>query len=653
MFLIKLMRKLGKTLRGGAGHREIFLGGLIGVCIGMVPGFNLTLVLGILAFLLLNANVGVAVLGFALGKVLCIVLAPITFEIGYALIHGIGLEGLFRLFADTPVLALLDLHYYCLVGGLPIAAVVGIVFGTLMKRSITALRTGIVEAVERSEKMQKLANNKLVRFVLWLVFGKQKEDMADILAKNQPLLRKSGLALIGGAVVILLVLEFLLLDMGVKAGLEMGLASATGAEVNVDNADLSILGGKLALKGIQVTDAEKPTHNLVQAETVGANLSVSALLAKRYVVDLLEASNVTMDAERAQPGKVHEKKKAEKETEEEPEDSVGKYLEKAKELKKHLKKVREWLDKQRSKEKGEGEEKKTDEDKKQQKEDLKKLADTVGYLRLSAKNVLATRPTWVVRKVKVDGIVVAKGFEAHNFEAAELSSHPELNPNQMTMALTPTKGGPATAALNFHFEKPDLMHLIKLNLQNVALGKGLRLAGDAPLDVQEGTANLGAEGRFSRDKIVLPFNLVVQNLKAKAQEGKSVLGLDPETAKQVFGNLEELKIPGALEGSLTSPSLKLDQKAILGNLKEALIKAGKAELAKRAGEQLQRVTGQLEKALGDKVPVDVKKAIGDKLPGGLTNKIPLLGGKKDQEPGAKEGEKKEKPKAKDLLKKLF
>ena len=652
MFLIKLVRKLGKTLRGGAGDREIFLGGLVGACIGMIPGFNLTLVLTILAFLLLNANVGVAVLGFALGKVFCIVLASITFEIGYVLIHSIGLEGLFRLFADTPVLALLDLHYYCLVGGLPIAAVVGVVFGVLMKRSITALRTGVVEAVERSEKMQKLANNKLVRFVLWLVFGKQKEDMADILAKNQPFLRKSGLALVGGAIVILLVLEFLLLDMGVKAGLEIGLASATGAEVNVDDAHLSIFGGKLALKGIQVTDSAKPTHNLVQAETVAADLSVSALLAKRYVVDLLEASNVTMDAERDKPGKVYEKKtQDEAEEEEEPKDAVTKYLEKAKDLKKHLKKVKEWLEKQRSKEKGE--EEKTDGDEKQQKEDLKELADTVGYLRLSAKNVLATRPTWVVRKVKVDGIVVAKGFEAHNLEAAELSSHPELNPNQMTMTLTPTKGGPPTAALNFHFEKPNLMHQLKLSLQNVALGKGLKLTSDAPLDVQEGTADLGAEGKFSRDKIVLPFNLVVQNLKAKAQEGKSVLGLDPQTAQQVFGNLEELKIPGALEGSLTSPSLKLDHKAILGNLKEALLKAGKAELAKRAGEQLQRVTGQLEKALGDKIPVDVKKMVGDKLPGGLTDKIPLFGGKKEQKPGAQEEEKKEKPKAKDLLKKLF
>ena len=36
-------------------------------------------------------------------------------------IHNIGLEGLFRWFGDTPVVALMDLHRYCFVGGVPLA----------------------------------------------------------------------------------------------------------------------------------------------------------------------------------------------------------------------------------------------------------------------------------------------------------------------------------------------------------------------------------------------------------------------------------------------------------------------------------------------------------------------------------------------------
>ena len=232
----------------------------------------------------------------------------------------------------------------------------------------------------------------------------------------------------------------------------------------------------------------------------------------------------------------------------------------------------------------------------------------------------------------------------------------------MTMTLSPAKGGDPSARLEFHFEKPNAMHLLKVNMRDVALGEGLKLSSDVPLDVQEGTVNIDADGQFSDERLELPFNLVVRNLKANTQEGKSVLGLDPKTAQEVFRNLDELKIAGTIQGSLTAPTLKLDQKQILASLKEALMKAGKAELARRANEQLQRVGGEatkkLEKALGGKlgvkVPVDVKKTLKDKLPGGLGVKIPGLGAKGQKEEGKKpQTEEKKKPQPKDLLKKLF
>ena len=121
MFLLKLSRKFGKMLRGGAGSKEIFLGAFFGILIGMIPGVNLSLILAILLLLLLNANIGFALLGVLLGKALCLVLAPFTFQIGFFIIHEAGLEGLFRVFSETPILALLDLQVYCLTGGLPVA----------------------------------------------------------------------------------------------------------------------------------------------------------------------------------------------------------------------------------------------------------------------------------------------------------------------------------------------------------------------------------------------------------------------------------------------------------------------------------------------------------------------------------------------------
>jgi len=640
---ITLTRKLGKLLRGGAAGRQIFLGGLMGVIIGMVPGVNLTLIAAIFLLLLLNANSGGAVLGIALGKLLCIALAPVTFQIGYFLIHGMGLEGLFRFLCDTPVLALLDLHVYCLVGGLPIAIVVGLLFGSAMVKLIQGLRAKLVGAADKSEMLQKLSRNKLVKVVLWLVFGKQKEALADAADKQAPLLRKSGVGLAIGMVVVVLALEFLLLNMVVRLGVQAGVRSATGAEVNLDKAKMSLLAGKLRLTGLQITDPDKPTHNLVQLDTLVADLSVSDLLAKRYVVDQITASHVQLGSPRAKPGKLYPKAKARAEAAkkkgEEPKDALTGYFEKADEWKGHLDKLKEYMDKRKAKEE-------TAQAKKDaaqaQKEDVKQLAATNGYLSVSAKHIIAKRPTWLIRKVNVDKVTVAPGAAAQNLEASDVSSHPELHPKPMLVTLSPSAGGPPTAAMEFHFEQPTPTHLVRANVSDIPLGEGM-LSSNVPLSVQEGTVDLEADGQFSADSLNVPFTLVARKLKANTQGGQSVLGLDLKTAQEVFKNLDELKIEGTLLGSLDSPRVKLDQKQIMASLKEALVKAGKAEFARRAGEQADRLKGE--------VAGKVQDALKEKLPVGLGATIPGLG--KSKKEGKKEDEPKKKDKPADLIKKLF
>ena len=57
MIVFKIVRKIGKMLRGGAGRKEIMLGALCGVLIGFNPVAGLTLGLMILITLLLNANI--------------------------------------------------------------------------------------------------------------------------------------------------------------------------------------------------------------------------------------------------------------------------------------------------------------------------------------------------------------------------------------------------------------------------------------------------------------------------------------------------------------------------------------------------------------------------------------------------------------------
>jgi uncharacterized protein (TIGR03546 family) len=639
--MFKLIRKTVKLLRGGAAPRQIFLGAFLGVLVGMIPGMNLALVAGIFLLLVLNAHVGIALMGVALGKLLCLLLAPVSFRIGYTLIHGIGQEGLFRALTGMPVLALLDLHKYCLVGGLPIALFLGGVFGWVMVKSVKWLRIGIVEATRRTPKAEKLAQNKLVRLFMRIVFGPSKADLADMLQKKPPLFRKAGLILAAVVAAITLGLEFLLLDMALKAGITSGISAATGAEVNLKDAHLSLLDGKLELKGLQVTNPEKPTHNLFQAELILADLSVTDLLAKRFVIDTVSASELRTGTERSSPGKLLRKPREEREepeAAEEPQDSLARYFEKAVTLRKYLGKLKRYLEQRKAK-------KEEAVAREAEKERLLDLAANQGYLALSAQRILARHPTWLVRSLSVDRLAFKEDLPPQKLEAKELSSHPELHTKAMELRLSPAAGGEPTAALELHFEKPEEPHQLQLNLQDIPVGDTIKLSPEAPVDVKEARADIRAQGTFSLQKVDIPFALSVKDLKASPREGKPVLGLDPKTAEEVFQSLEELEISGALEGRLPIPRLKLDQKQILSSLKDALVKAGKRELAKRADEQLQKVREEVT----EKVREEVKERLPD-LKEEVKKLLPGLGQEKKEEE-EKEEQKPKKPT--DLLKELF
>ncbi len=234
------------------------------------------------------------------------------------------------------------------------------------------------------------------------------------------------------------------------------------------------------------------------------------------------------------------------------------------------------------------------------------------------------------------------GSATYSLDSQELSSNPELNKTPMSIKVA--QSGGMEAAVNFNFEKPDSMHQVTVHAPNVALGKALRLSDNAPLDVTNGLAAIDLKGMFNSEKMALPVALDIKNLQAQTREGKSVLGLDSGTANQIFQNLTNVAINAVLEGSLTSPNVKIDAKQVLANLKDSLIKAGKAELANRANEQIDKLRGQvtdkIEGELNKVVPESVKEGIKSKLPKGLPGGLDKLlpGSKKKKEETGKKTE---------------
>ena len=588
----KIVRKIGKMLRGGAGKKEIFLGALLGVLIGFNPTLSLTLFLAILITLLLNANIGFTLLGILLGKASSLALSHISFHTGFFLIHKIGLEGLFTKLSNTPVTALMDLNVYAMVGSLPYAIIIGILFGKFMTATVTKIREQMVKAGER-EKVGKIAGNKFAKFLLWIAFGKQKISTADVLAKESPLLRKSGLILVGSVVVIVLVLQFFLLDLVLKKGLQAGISAQTGAEVNIDQADFSLAGGKLEIQNLQVTDPDKPTHNMIQIQTLAADLSVSDLLRKSYTIDLLSGSVLKRDVERTAPGKIYVKKKKAEEKAVEPEEdteggkSIDEYLAQAAKWKEYGKKAYDYL--KERKENAEALEK--GEKPKTVKEAAVADAEKLGYLKAAA-DLVATRPAWTIHEIEISQVELGGDMPPQQFQALEVSSHPELNARPSTFTMTPEGASEPTAKIVLHFDDPSALHEIQANLKGIDISKAVK-TGDK-LKIEEGKADLSAKGSFSLDTLNIPFTLLVHDLK---------------TNNETLNALPRLELPGKLYGSLLSPRVKVE---ISDQLKDAAIDAAKEKAKAEAKKAVQK---ELDKALDSDDAKQLKSKAKDALKG--------------------------------------
>lgn len=548
----KLIRKIGKMLRGGAGKKEIFLGALLGVLIGFNPVAGLTLSLMILIALLLNANLGFTLLGVALGKVLSLILSIASFHVGFFIIHKIGLEGVFAKLINAPITALMDLDVYAMVGSLPFSIIIGIIFGKFMTATVTKIREQMVKAAEH-EKINKAVGNKFSKFLIWLAFGKQKISTADVLEKQSPLIRKSGIIFVAIVLILGLLMEFLLVDVFLKKGIESSIASSTGAEVNVEKAHFSMSSGKLEIENLQVTDRDKPSHNVIQIDTLAADLSMTDLLRRSYIIDLLSGSTLKHDIERASPGVVYvkEEKKAEPKTTEEKEGkSLDEYLAQAAKWKKYGEKAQKYLEKYLENAKAH----QKNEAPKPSKEKAIAEAQKKGYLKAKA-NLVTDRPAWTIRKLEIANVHIGRDFPIQRLEGTELSSRPEINMQPSTLSLIPQNATEPTAKIVLRFDDTSAMHELIANIKNVEIGDSIK-AGDA-LKIEGGKADIALDGTFSITALDMPFKLSIRDLK---------------TDNKTLNSLKELELPGKLYGTLIAPRVKID---LDDQLKDAVVDAAK------------------------------------------------------------------------------
>jgi len=96
----------------------------------------------------------------------------------------------------------------------------------------------------------------------------------------------------------------LFFDNHLKKGIEFVGYKVLGAEVNVDTIHSSFIRASISIDGIQLTNSEKPTHNLVSIGEIKFDMSWDALLRGKILIEIASIEQIQFDSVRKKEGRV-------------------------------------------------------------------------------------------------------------------------------------------------------------------------------------------------------------------------------------------------------------------------------------------------------------------------------------------------------------
>jgi len=566
-----ITRKLGKLVRGKATPFQIVSASLLGALIGGAPGFLQAPLWGLLLFfalLVINANLFVAAASFLLVKLLTLLLLPVYFHVGAWLLEG-PLNGLVAAVANAPVAAWFGWEYYATVPALLGSLVFGLALGAGLTRGLRALRRKLGAMEAGSERYQRFTAKKWVKALAWVFFGglKGKGDWAE-LAENKrgrPV-RLTGLAAVAGLAVLLAVgLQFLDTTI-VTAALRERLERANGATVDIDGVEIDAAENRVTVRGLAMADPAELGQNRFAADALVADVSGMDLLARKWVVDRIEAKNAATSAPRRVPGRRVGKPPAEAPPDEPPPDdvkSVDDYLEQGAVWRERLETLQRVYDmisgrggKKADKRKGES----------TWRERLERQAAMRGYWQVKSDSVLRDRPRLVVRELAAENIEVGGSDARFDLVGANISTQPGLLPGErgrielagsdgaFRLGMTlPNAADPATTGLKLRYED------IPVDRLAAQTGGRMPLSG--------GRMTVSGEGSIVAGNLRLPVEALLHDTTL-AMGGKSV-------------PLDGVAVPVEVTGTLGAPRLDFPDDFFQSALKGAAVDAGKKKVQEK------------------------------------------------------------------------
>jgi len=122
--------------------------------------------------------------------------------------------------------------------------------------------------------------------------------------KKKGLLRTEAVVPFFIVVALIFVYFHFFFDYTLKKTFEFAGYQLLGAEVDIDKIETSFFGGTFRAQNIQITNAEKPTHNSVTIGDIRFGILWDGLLRAKFIVNEMAVEKIEIDSPRKSPGKV-------------------------------------------------------------------------------------------------------------------------------------------------------------------------------------------------------------------------------------------------------------------------------------------------------------------------------------------------------------
>ncbi|HZM00880.1 MAG TPA: hypothetical protein VFD43_11575 [Planctomycetota bacterium] len=599
-----VLRSIGKVVRGKATPGQMMAACILGAMLGFVPGVSRApglLAALLLALLVVNASLPLALLTWPLAKLASWLLLPVSFQVGRALLDG-PTQGLFRGLVNLPVVALFGLEHYAVTGGQLLAVLFGLGLGMLINRAVGSVRRAMAGVEAGSAAYQKLAGRWWVGLLAWALIGGRhgKLTWAELSTRTggNPL-RLWGVGVAAVLVGALFALQATLAGPLLGRSLKGALEGINGATVDVGSATIDLAAGKLVVTGLALADPNALERDAFRAGRLEADIAADDLLRKRVRLDKLVISEASSGLPRSSPGSLVGPEPEPPEVEERAEDerTLEDYVKSAELWRERLRQARRVLDGlsgEGDAEGGGGAEGggEAGEASETLAERLEREAELLGYANVTAGHLIEGSPTFAITELLAEGVTVeALPGEVLDLRAEHLSTQPWLEGGAprvtvkarsgkllLDCGLAAMAGQPGSNALRFELKDFPVDRI----------AGDLDVGGTPPL--QGGTLDVSLDGTWSGGRvgwIDLPLQVALH-----------------DTTLQLGGSarkVSEFRLPLGLRGPIDDPAITIDDDQLVASLQAA----GAAELSRRVEEKqeelLEDVQQKLDEKAGDKL----------------------------------------------------